>query len=362
MLKNSNFLANFSMEASVGMTVKKKNKTEDISLSPKSPEVVSLFCGAGGLDLGFIDAGFNVCYAADFDAAAIKTYNKNHPGDLGRIVDLLETTPDLLCNSIIEAYGSLPKVSGIIGGPPCQGFSRGNVGRHADDPRNQLALKYAQIVNSFHKKFDLKFFVFENVPEIRAEKNKNLLSELRAKLSINFNIYEEELNSSNYQVAQNRRRIFIVGVSKTSKLKKFEFPLPSLLRKKVVGDVINGLPEPVYFSNGLSAESIPFHQNHWTSRPKSKRFETGVMPKGGRSFIKLDWEKPSRTVAYGNREIHIHPNGHRRLSIYEALQLQGFPFRYVLEGNMTQQVKQVSNAVPPPVAKRIAQSIMDQIL
>ncbi|EIK59557.1 DNA cytosine methyltransferase [Pseudomonas lactis] len=350
------------MDTSVGNTATVKNKTEGSGLSSDSHKVVSLFCGAGGLDLGFINAGFEVCFAADYDAAAIKTYNKNHPGGLGRVVDLLDTTVDQLCKSLVESCGEDLKVSGIIGGPPCQGFSRGNVGRHADDPRNQLALKYADIVNSFYHKFGLKFFVFENVPEIRAQKNKDFLEGLRSELSLNFDIYEKELNASNYQVAQARRRLFIVGVCKSLGAGEFVFPAPSPLKVKVVRDVISDLPEPVYLSSNLVAESIPYHQNHWTSRPKSKRFETGIMPVGGRSFIQLDWTKPSRTVAYGNREIHVHPNGKRRLSIYEALQLQGFPFKYVLEGNMSQQVKQVSNAVPPPVAEKIAESIMEQIL
>ncbi len=352
----------YLMEASVPDMAIVEKKTEGNSLSSNSHKVVSLFCGAGGLDLGFTNAGFEVCYAADYDAAAIKTYNRNHPGNLGRVIDLLATSVEQLCDSIVESCGESPEISGIIGGPPCQGFSRGNVGRHAEDPRNQLALKYAAIVNSFYENFGLKFFVFENVPEIRAQKNKSFLEGLRKELSQNFNIYERELNASNYQVAQARRRLFIVGVCKSSGVSEFSFPPPSPLKEKVVGDVISDLPDPVYLTSKLVPESIPYHQNHWTSQPKSKRFETGVMPVGGRSFIQLDWTKPSRTVAYGNREIHVHPNGKRRLSIYEAMQLQGFPFKYVLEGNMSQQVKQVSNAVPPPVAEKIAQSIMEQVL
>lgn len=350
------------MKASVSSMAIEKNKTEGNSLSSNNHKVVSLFCGAGGLDLGFINAGFEVCFAADYDSAAIKTYNRNHSGKLGRVIDLLDTSVEQLCDSVSESCGETQQITGIIGGPPCQGFSRGNVGRHADDPRNQLALKYAAIVNSFYHKFGLKFFVFENVPEIRARKNESFLSGLRAELSKHFDIYEQELNASNYQVAQARRRLFIVGICKNAGIEDFKFPAPSPLKAKVVKDVISDLPEPVYLSSKLVAESIPYHQNHWTSRPKSKRFETGVMPTGGRSFIQLDWCKPSRTVAYGNREIHVHPNGKRRLSIYEALQLQGFPFSYVLEGNMSQQVKQVSNAVPPPVAERIAQSIIEQVL
>lgn len=337
-------------------------ETKKVEENLEAHRVVSLFCGAGGLDLGFSNAGFDVCYAADHDVAAINTYNRNHPGQLGRVVDLLDITVDELCDSITDICGLNPRISGLIGGPPCQGFSRGNTARHAEDPRNQLALKYAAIVNSFYHKFGLKFFVFENVPEIKAKKNKEFLEGLRAELSINFNIFEKELNAIDYQVAQARRRLFIVGVHKDSELEVFFFPSQSPLKEKVVRDVIQGLPEPVYLSSGLAADSIPFHPNHWTSRPKSKRFESGEMPVGGRSFIQLAWDKPSRTVAYGNREIHVHPNGRRRLSIYEALQLQGFPFRYVLEGNMSQQVKQVSNAVPPPVAEKIAESILSQIL
>ena len=85
------------MEASVADMATVKSKTEGNGLSSSSHKVVSLFCGAGGLDLGFTNAGFEVCYAADYDAAAIKTYNRNHPGGLGRVVDLLDTTVDQLC-------------------------------------------------------------------------------------------------------------------------------------------------------------------------------------------------------------------------------------------------------------------------
>jgi adenine-specific DNA glycosylase len=90
--------------------------------------------------------------------------------------------------------------------------------------------------------------------------------------------------------------------------------------------------------------------------PRSNKFgHSGTVQ--GRSFHRLSWNKPSRTVAYGHREIHVHPNGRRRLSILEAMLLQGFPQRYKLAGNLSQQVTQVSNAVPPPLARSIARSI-----
>lgn len=93
-------------------------------------------------------------------------------------------------------------------------------------------------------------------------------------------------------------------------------------------------------------------------QPKSERFE---MPRPEiaeqRSFKRLDWDSPSRTIAFGHREIHVHPDGHRRLSIYEALLLQGFPKTFVLEGNLSEQVEQVSNAVPPPLARSVALAV-----
>ncbi len=334
------------------------SSSEPENLSPISPPgVLSLFCGAGGLDVGFLKQGFVVPLAADFDASAVKSYNQNHPGNSAIKIDLLTTTPKDLYDMALNSQGGAGNIQGIIGGPPCQGFSRGNVGRCPNDPRNQLALKYADIVNYFHEKSNIKFFLFENVPEILAKKNVEFLALLREQLSTNFNIYEKELNASDFGVPQNRRRYFIVGMAKHIDKGVFEFPASLGLPVKTVADAIWGLPEPYFFKRGAVAAEIPYHPNHWTMQPKSKRFTSGEMPQGGRSFIKLVWDKPSRTVAYGNREIHVHPDGARRLSIYEAMQLQGFPFSYSLFGSLSAQVKQISNAVAPPVAEALAKCV-----
>ncbi len=332
--------------------------SEPENLKPISPPgVLSLFCGAGGLDIGFLNQGFVVPLAADFDASAVNSYNQNHPGNTAVKVDLLTTTPEELHDMAANSQGGAENIQGIIGGPPCQGFSRGNVGRCPTDPRNQLAMKYADIVNYFYNKSHIKFFLFENVPEILAKRNMQFLSLLREQLSTNFNIYEKELNASDFGVPQNRRRHFIVGICKDVKGGEFEFPMSLGGAVKTVSDAIRGLPEPYFFQRGVKAAKIPYHPNHWTMQPKSKRFTSGEMPQGGRSFIKLDWDKPSRTVAYGNREIHVHPNGSRRLSIYEAMQLQGFPYSYTLSGSLSAQVKQISNAVAPPVAEALAKCV-----
>ena len=93
-------------------------------------------------------------------------------------------------------------------------------------------------------------------------------------------------------------------------------------------------------------------------RPKSPRFyNPEIEARVGRSFRRLNWDTASPTIAFGHREIHVHPSGIRRLSIYEAMLLQGFPEAFVLEGNLSEQVEQVSNAVPPPLARSIALAV-----
>ena len=122
--------------------------------------------------------------------------------------------------------------------------------------------------------------------------------------------------------------------------------------------VIGDLPEPAFCARDLEKSAIPHHENHWTMRPVSKRFSApGGAQRAGRSFRRLEWDKPSPTVAYGHREIHVHPDGRRRLSIFEAMRLQGFPTDFVLEGTLSSQVEQVSNAVPPPLAEALATAI-----
>jgi len=128
--------------------------------------------------------------------------------------------------------------------------------------------------------------------------------------------------------------------------------------KLTVRDAIGDLVEPAFFERTLKKADIPLHPNHWTMKPKSYRFYQDFDENNKtRSFRKLNWDKASPTIAFGNREIHVHPNGRRRLSIYEAMLLQGFPSSFELKGNLSQQVQQISNAVPPPLAKSLAAAL-----
>lgn len=318
--------------------------------------IISLFCGAGGLDLGFRQERYRVLLACDNHPAAVASYNVNTRPKVARLTDLSETTGDRLLDLVGKvAPGQLP--IGIVGGPPCQGFSRGNVHTSPDDPRNALPFKYAEILASMNRKCRLSFFVFENVMGLLSERHKVRFQQISdAFRSAGFNIFTQALCANSFGVPQRRRRLFVVGLnSETMPNLVFTFPEGDRQRK-TVRDAIADLPAPAYFTRGLDGKTIPYHPNHWTMQPKSRKFTSGDST-DGRSFRRLSWDEESPTVAYGNREIHLHPNGNRRLSVHEAMLLQGFPPKYRLQGNFSQQVTQVSNAVPPPVARFIARAI-----
>lgn len=319
------------------------------------PTVISLFCGAGGLDLGFVQAGFDVVLAADYFQAAIDTHNLNSSCKSAVVLDLATATAADLQARIEEISPGAAPV-GIIGGPPCQGFSMANTKRSHDDPRNNLAKNYTKIINQLADIYPIEFFLFENVSGLLSEDNAEVLKGLRRTLASKFTVSSSCLNSQDFGVPQSRERFLMVGLRKKKIKRKFIFPKPTAAIPKTVRSAIENLPQPTFFHRSLTPKDIPHHPNHWTMRPLSRRFGPDLVSRG-RSLIRLNWDKPSRTVAYGHREIHVHPSGLRRLSIFEAMLLQGFPEEYQLSGNLSEQVTQVSNAVPPPLARILADSI-----
>lgn len=326
------------------------------------PKIVSLFSGAGGLDLGFKRSGFTLAYAVDFSSAAIRTHRRNFEGTVSIAADLEELGPEGVLahlNGVLEPGESI----GVIGGPPCQGFSRANTGSDARDPRNKLPLLYLRIVQALQSKYKVEFVLFENVLGIRDAKHavtfRGILSRFR---QIGLTPDVGEYSALDYGVAQTRTRVIISGFRDEAVARSF-LPKKVAAADLTVRSVIGSLPAPAFFSKGLAKSAIPRHENHWTMRPVSERFSRpGGADRAGRSFRRLEWDKPSPTVAYGHREIHVHPDGRRRLSIFEAMLLQGFPEDFVLEGSLSSQVEQVSNAVPPPLAESLATAIKVALL
>jgi DNA (cytosine-5)-methyltransferase 1 len=318
--------------------------------------IISVFSGAGGMDAGFHQAGFQTIFSADNNTAAVKTFNSNFAGEVSQCVDLSKT----YVKKFMELIGGKApgiQAKGIIGGPPCQGVSRGNSKSKSSDPRNKMMTTYTRLLNALEDTHGIDFFVFENVPGLRAEKNSKRYKSLTTALKQRFVVYEQVLNAVNFGVPQVRERLFIVGINKKhAQANNFTFPI-GIGARRSVREAIEHMPIPTFFKRNLCGENIPHHPNHWTMNPKSVRFLSPNRASTGRSFRRLNWDEPSYTVAYGNREIHVHPNGTRRLSIYEAMILQGFQPHFRMYGNLSEQVTQVSNAVAPPVAFAIASSI-----
>lgn len=326
---------------------------------------ISLFSGSGGLDLGFEQIGFNPIIAYDNFPAAINTYNHNRKGNIAKLLDLSTVSAEKIIDDINRING-FDHINGVVGGPPCQYFSLGNRSRNENDPRRRLPITYAEILKVLNNKYSLDFFIFENVFGLAKPAHKEDFKEILELLEdANFHISFKILNAYNFGVPQIRQRVFIIGWNK-DRFFDNNFIFPSGLSSKLtIGDTISGLKEPFYFSRNANPKQFPEHPNHWTMNPRSPKFNNFPDPKiknGSRSFKLLSWDKPSFTIAYGHNEIHIHPEGHRRISIYEAMLLQGFPKEYELLGHFSEQVTLISDAVPPPLAKALAESIKSFII
>ncbi|WP_404713624.1 DNA cytosine methyltransferase [Sphingomonas sp. MMS24-J13] len=326
--------------------------------------LLSLFCGAGGLDLGFEKAGFSVGLGFDRNSDSVLSYNENRTaGKVAHVGDVAALTLKQL-DTVFKGRFS---PSGVIGGPPCQSFSQANVRQFDDDPRHNMPIAFASLLGKLNRRDPVDFFVMENVVGLTLKRHqKTLAKTLTMFRRAGFVVEQAILDAKDYRTPQTRQRLFLVGFNK----KKFpdlrwtppakaDGPTPT------VRDTISWLPKPAFFERGLDCEAIDPHPNHWCMTPKSPKFgRAGALEEGdftSRSFKTLAWDKPSIAVAYGHREVHIHPTGTRRLSVYEAMLLQGFPREFRLHGNLSSQIRQVSEAVPFPLALAVARSVSEHL-
>ena len=225
---------------------------------------------------------------------------------------------------------------------------------------------YGEIVSEFSAEYGISFFVMENVPGLVNSRHKSLFDRFAHRCEdIGFDIVTKVLDAGTFGIAQHRKRLVVAGINRR-KHPEAILQLTDGERKPLnVEQVIAHLPPPTFYTKNMKPEHVPFHRNHVAMVPRSQKFKDGTLKPGygrGLSFKVLSWDSPSFTVAYGHNEVHVHPDGQRRLSIYEAMLLQGFPPQgYYLEGSFTQQVQLVSNAVPPPLGEAIGNKIADAL-
>lgn len=298
--------------------------------------VISLFSGAGGLDLGFIMAGHQIVWANDLYEDAVKTYRMNI-GDHIALKSIMEVQSD-----------EIPEADIVIGGFPCQGFSVANTGRHEDDERNKLYLEMIRVIRDKQP----RYFMAENVKGIlsigKGQVFRNILGDFS---SLGYSVQYRLLNAADYGVPQMRYRVIIVGVRNDLR-QRYLYPEAThakdadmLHRRWVsVADAIGGLPDPDM------PNDMP---NHVYS--KYKLTFNGYL---GHRHIDPDKPAPTVTARGDNRGgvvILPHPNDKRRMTCRELATIQGFPLDYQFYGGISSVCRQIGNAVPPPLAKAVAE-------
>ena len=298
--------------------------------------VVSLFSGAGGLDLGFILAGHKIIWANDLYCDAVETYRKNIGGHV-------------VCEDIKNVKTSdIPDCDIVIGGFPCQGFSVANWKRHVDDERNVL---YKQLMRVIDEKRP-KFFLAENVKGLtNMEKGEVFKLVLQDFESIGYKVKWKVLNAADYGVPQTRQRVIITGVRKDIDF-EYEYPVPTHDKNGA-----NGLKKWVSVTEALRDLPDPDKDNDLPNHTYSKyklNFSNYI------GHRKLDPEKPATTVTArgddkGGVVILPHPNATRRMSCREVATIQSFPLNFEFYGSNSSVYRQIGNAVPPLLGKAVAQ-------
>ncbi|MBU2575958.1 DNA cytosine methyltransferase [Patescibacteria group bacterium] len=324
-------------------------------------KLVSLFTGAGGLDLGFEKAGFKTAWANEYDKSIWETFEANFP----------HTTLDKRSITDIPS-DEIPNVIGIIGGPPCQSWSEAGAGRGIEDKRGQLFYEYIRVL----KDKEPLFFLAENVSGILLERHKKAFEEILQQFrNLNYNVTYKLLNAHDYDVPQDRKRVIIVGLHKKIG-KYFEFPKKSqkkLTIKDAIWDLRHAKPAKEY--NKTNGDNDLYALNH---EYMNGGFSTIYM---SRNRVR-SWDEPSFTIQAGGRHAPIHPmapkmkfieqnkrifvpgkeNLYRRLSVRECARIQTFPDNFVFKYNsIGDGYKMIGNAVPVNFARHIASEIMKYI-
>lgn len=327
-------------------------------------KIVSLFSGAGGLDLGFKQAGFNVIWANEFDKDIWETYERNHP----------ETILDKR-NILKIPVNEVPDCDGIIGGPPCQSWSEAGAARGINDDRGKLFFDFIRLLEAKQP----KFFLAENVSGMLISKHNEALEEIKKMFKnagIGYELSFKMLNASNYRVPQDRKRVFFIGIREDL---NFRFQFPSARFDKIT------LKEAIF---DLKDTVLPAQEKNKTNGSNCKVSNHEYMT-GSFSSIYMSrnrvraWDEQSFTIQAGGRHAPLHPQApkmefieqnkrifvpgkeklYRRLSVRECARIQTFPDSFIFHyANVPAGYKMIGNAVAVRLAKFLAKSIKDQII
>lgn len=319
---------------------------------------IDLFCGAGGFSVGFQKVGFKNVFSLDNNKDCLLTYRKNFPDHFIIEKDICE----LKAQEIKKIIKNI-KISVIVGGPPCQGFSMaGNIGRKfIDDPRNHLFREFVRIVDIVKP----SFFIMENVARLDTHNSGKTKEAIISSFNnIGYNVKSTVLNAADFSVPQIRKRIVFIGT--TTKM-QISFPSGNNTKHKTVKFALSDLPSLL---SGEKSQKIANHLAMSHSKQMLKKMsyvknggnrldiplEIRPLTGDARKYIRYNSDKPSITITGDMRKV-FHYEQNRALTVRELARLQSFDDDFIFEGKSISQQQQVGNAVPPLLAMAIAKKI-----
>lgn len=337
----------------------------------KKINVLGLFSGGGGLDLGFSAAGFNSILSSDIDPYSCKTLalNQGKQPYLSKHPVLCEDIKNLSYKEIRKQTGT-KDIDFIIGGPPCQAFSVFGKRKGLEDPRGSLVYEYARII----KEIEPEGFLFENVAGLKTIHDGALYSELLDTLSIGgkYAISAHEYEVAEFGIPQFRRRVFFIGTKSNRAIPQMEstHTTPNSLFNahkpfNTVSSIFSDLPTPITDWKGeafLNGHVGRKHSQRIIDRYRGLTF--GERDPKTR-INKLNPERPSFTIIVGSDagggKGHVHPFEAREVTPRESARIQTFPDWWEFYGTGRHIIRQVGNAVPPLFAAVLAQHVAKEV-
>lgn len=355
-------------------------------MTTKQPTIFSFFSGAGFLDLGFEETGYEVSYVNEFHKPFLDAYRHSrtvlgHSAPrFGYDDRSIEDVSACDLEGGIQAVRSEGRLVGFIGGPPCPDFSVGGKNRGKEGENGKLSKVYVDLV--CQAKPD--FFLFENVKGLyRTKKHREFFEKMKVKLRRSgYLLHERLINSIEYGAPQDRDRIILIGfrsrdLAKTfvwtdrgfpeRKAFEYEWPDASPFEKGSLRPQPKTLPIELTVQHWFDKNDVTNHPNAshcFTPRAGLARFlsvDEGDDSK--KSYKRLHRWRYSPTAAYGNNEVHLHPYEPRRISVAEALAIQSLPAAFELPSTMTlsNMFKTVGNGVPYLAGRGLANSILKHL-
>jgi DNA (cytosine-5)-methyltransferase 1 len=325
------------------------------------PLTVDFCCGLGGLSLAARQLGMTVIAGVDTDGDSLKTFSRNFPGAIPINATIVGKRAVERCNSAISRYSDSKASLIVLSGPPCQGFSAAG-SRDPRDKRNKILLGVARAINALRPACAL----VENVQELLTDKHRKRVKDFARHLrDAGYRVLPIELDAKDYGVPQKRRRAFFLitrtQLDEVSVMQRFvslrmaEIPCGNRLEDLPLAEV----RDATYSDDDELLRTSPNHLAMRHSRAVQKKIAAIPAGCGPMSYRKLDPTKPANTLFSGHRAPPAHYKYPRSITVREAARLQGFPDDFRIYGSFANQMTQVTNAVPPPLARTVLQVLAE---